>query len=246
MTFMDQQLLRQAGSPEISPDGAWMLYTLSVPNWKEAKRYTDIFVVSTKDGLPSTRQLTFTRDKSENSPQWSRDGSFFVFSSNRDAAANANTQQLYMMRPNGGEAERITDVKDGVGSFAFSKDGKWLVFAAGKNDEQQLMVLPVVGMDSSKARPLTKHATPIGWWRLSADSKTLYFVAQDSVDKADKERMAKLFTVKIRNQDIPLRHLWSLDIATGSEKRLTQGDAYSIEGVSLSNDASYVLGDRPF
>ncbi len=245
MTFMDQQLLRQAGSPELSPDGAWMLYTLSVPNWKEAKRYTDIFVVSTKDGLPSTRQLTFTRDKSENSPQWSRDGSFFVFSSNRDATGNANTQQLYMMHPNGGEAERITDVKDGVGSFAFSKDGKWLAFAAGKNDEQQLMVLPVAGMDSSKARPLTKHATPIGWWRFSADSKTLYFVAQDSVDKADKERMAKLFTVKIRNQDIPLRHLWALDLATGSEKRLTQGDAYSVEGVTLSNDGKWA-GVRAF
>ncbi|MEP7380564.1 MAG: prolyl oligopeptidase family serine peptidase [Gemmatimonadota bacterium] len=245
MTFMDQQLLRQAGSPEVSPDGAWMLYTLSVPNWNDAKRYTDIFVVSTRDGLPSTRQLTFTRDKSESSPQWSRDGSFFVFSSNRDAAANASTQQLYMMRPNGGEAEKITDAKDGVGSFAFSKDGKWLAFAAGKNDEQQLMVLPVAGMDSSKSRPLTKHASPIGWWRFSADSKTLYFVAQDSVDKADKERMAKLFTVKIRNQDIPLRHLWALDVATGAEKRLTQGDAYSVEGVSLSDDGKWA-GVRAF
>lgn len=245
MTFMDQQLLRQAGSTELSPDGAWMLYTLSVPNWKEAKRYTDIFVVSTKDGLASTRQLTYTRDKSENSPTWSRDGSFFVFSSNRDASANANTQQLFMMRPNGGEAERITDVKDGVGNFAFSRDGKWLVFAAGKNDEQQLMVLPVAGMDSSKARALTKHATPIGWWRISNDSKTLYFVAQDSVDKADKERVAKLFTVKIRNQDIPLRHLWALDIATGNEKRLTQGDTYSVEGVTLSNDGKWA-GIRAF
>ena len=31
--------------------------------------------------------LAFTKDKNENNPRWSRDASFFVFSSNRDAAA---------------------------------------------------------------------------------------------------------------------------------------------------------------
>ena len=245
MTFMDQQLMRQAGSPALSPDGSWMLYTLSVPNWKEAKRYSDVFLVSTRDGLPSTRQLTFTKDKNETSPQWATDGSFFVFASNRDAAGSAATQQLYVMHPGGGEAQKITDVKDGVGTFAFSRDGRWLAFSAGKNDEQQVMVLSVAGIDTATARPLTRHATPVGWWRFSKDSKRLYFVAQDSVDKADKERLAKQFTVKIRNQDIPLRHLWSLDLASGNEARVTQGNEYSVEGVSLSEDGKWA-GVRAF
>ncbi len=239
MTFMDQQLMRQAGGAALSPDGNWMVYTISVPNWKEAKRYTDIYVVNAREGLSSTRQLTFTKDKNENAPRWSADGKFFVFSSNRDAAGGAPTQQLYMMYPNGGEAQKITDAKDGVGTYAFSKDGKWLAFSAGKNDEQQVWVLPVAGIDTAKARLLTKHTTPVGWWRFSADSKRLYFISPDSVDKANKERMEKKFDVKIRNQDIPLNHLWALDLATGSEKRLTSGDAFSVEGVSLSNDGKW-------
>lgn len=239
MTFMDQQLLRQAGATALSPDGSWMLYTLSVPNWKEAKRYTDIFVVSTREGLASTRQLTFTRDKNENTPRWAPDGSFFVFSSNRDAANSAATQQLYLMHPNGGEAQKITDAKDGVGAYAFSKDGKWLAFSAGKSDEQQIMVLPVSGIDTARARPLTTHATPVGWWRFANDSKHLYFVAQDSVDKANRERMEKKFDVKIRNQDIPLNHLWAIDLMSGSEKRLTQSDSFSVEGVTLSDDGMW-------
>ena len=60
-TFLDQQLLNQVGSPELSPDGGSLLYTLSVPNWKEGKRFTDIWVVSTDRGPQSARRLTFTR-----------------------------------------------------------------------------------------------------------------------------------------------------------------------------------------
>src|SRR3954453_1576784 len=87
ITFLDRQLQRDIGSPTPSPDGKWLLYTLSTPDWSQAKRQTDIYLVSVKDGLASTRQMTFTKDKNETSPRWSRDGKFFVFLSNRDAAA---------------------------------------------------------------------------------------------------------------------------------------------------------------
>src|SRR6266568_6053163 len=89
ITFLDRQLQRDIGSPTPSPDGKWLLYTLSTPDWNQARRQTDIYLVSIKDGLPSTRQMTFTKDKNETSPRWSRDGKFFVFLSNRDAPAGA-------------------------------------------------------------------------------------------------------------------------------------------------------------
>src|SRR5215203_2057352 len=85
MTFLDMQLIRQVSSPAPSPDGKWLLYTLSTPDWKQAKRYTDVYLVSTQQGVPSTRQMTFTKEKNETSPLWSRDGKFFVFLSNREA-----------------------------------------------------------------------------------------------------------------------------------------------------------------
>src|SRR5256714_6377410 len=85
ITFLDRQYQRDIGSPTPSPDGKWLLYTLSTPDWNQARRQTDIYLVSVKEGLPSTRQMTFTKDKNETSPRWSRDGKFFVFLSNRDA-----------------------------------------------------------------------------------------------------------------------------------------------------------------
>src|SRR5436190_17292066 len=123
ITFLDRQLQRDVGSPTPSPDGKWLLYTLSTPDWSQAKRQTDLYLVSVKEGLPSTRQLTFTKDKNETSPRWSRDGKFFVFLSNRDApatpspsaggstatgASTTSQNQIYIMRPDGGEARKIT------------------------------------------------------------------------------------------------------------------------------------------
>ena len=235
MTFLDQQLMRQVGAPLLSPDGAQLLYTLSVPDWAEAKRSTDIYVVNTSTGLSSTRQLTFTKDKNETTPCWAPNGQFFVFSSNRDGTTN----QLYVMRPDGGEAQKISDAKDGVGNYAFTRDGRWLVFAAGKTEDQQLWSLPVATITEAKATPLTKHATPIGNWQLSRDSRRVFFVSPDSVDKANKERMEKKFDVRIRNEDIPLNHLWMLDLASGQEKRLTQSAEFSVEGFTLSADGRW-------
>ncbi|MEO6213695.1 MAG: hypothetical protein ABIP65_08725, partial [Vicinamibacterales bacterium] len=118
MTFMDVQQLRTTASPAPSLDGKWLLYTMSIPDWKEARRQTDIHLVSLQQGLPSSRQLTFTREKNETSPQWALDGSRFAFLSNRDAPESASSRaQIYMMRIDGGEARRISDAKEGVEDF---------------------------------------------------------------------------------------------------------------------------------
>ena len=90
MTFLDVQNMRQVGAPDLSADGRWLLYTVSVPDWREARRQSDIYLVSTDRGLSSTRQLTFTKDKTESTPRWAHDGSFFVFASDRDATTREN------------------------------------------------------------------------------------------------------------------------------------------------------------
>ena len=240
MSFLDMQQTRQAGGQAVSPDGKWMLYTLSTPDWKEAKRQSDVYLVSMTQGVGDTRQLTFTTDKNETSPTWLPDGKSFVFASNREAPTNAATNQLYWMRPDGGEARRISDAKDGVGAFDFTRDGKWLVFAAGKADEQQLHVIPVSGLDSAKAAPLTKHATAIRWWKVSRDSRTLYYLAADTLDTDEKLRMEKKFDVRIRNQAEPVQHLWAMDLATRQTRRLTKGLDYSVDGVTLSDNGKWI------
>jgi Tol biopolymer transport system component len=143
MTFLDVQHMRSAGAPSVSPDGRWVLYTLTTPDWREARTQSDIYLVSAERGLPSTKQLTFTKDKNESQPRWSPDGSFFVFASNRDAAPNAPAggTQLYLMRVDGGEARRITEAREGVSTWAFSKDSAWLVYRSGAANAEQLYAI---------------------------------------------------------------------------------------------------------
>lgn len=241
MTFMDNLEMRSVGSPACSPDGKWMLYTLTAPDWKSAKSFSDVYLVSIEKGVESTRQLTFTKDKNETSPRWSRDGKLLVFASNREAPASSAAQnQLYVMRPDGGEAKKITDAKNGVGTFAFSRDGKWLAFSAGKQEEQQIWVLPLANIENETPRQLTRHATPINSWQFSPDSRRIYFLSPDRIDKDNLERKEKKFDVRIRNEETPPVHLWSFDLETKQETRLTSGEDYSAGNVTISKDSQWI------
>ena len=241
MTFLDMQHMRQVGSPSVSPDKNWLLYTLSTPDWKEARRQTDIFLVSIAQGVASTRQLTFTREKSETTPRWARDGSFFVFLSNRDAPASSATQnQLYAMRVDGGESRQITNAKEGVSNFEFSADGKWLAYRSGKSGEEQLFMVPVSNVDSAKAVQLTKQAAGVGNWEWSPDSKRIYFITADTADVDEKQRREKKFTVDVRNPETPLSSLYAVDVDAKKVTRLTRDTTITVSGFEISPDARWV------
>jgi dipeptidyl aminopeptidase/acylaminoacyl peptidase len=256
MTWLDQQQLRSASMPVVSPDGQWALYALTTPDWKEARSQSDLYLVSMTRGLPSTRQLTFTRDKSEGSPQWLAGSDAFVFSSNREApAGQGGQQQLFVMRPDGGEARRITDAREGVSTFGVSPDGRWLVYRSGKADEEQLYALPVEGIrrgtppDSLRPVTLTSHPTGVGTWRVSADARRLFFITADTVDRDEKARMEKKFTVAIRNAEAPVASLWMVELpANGAPlpaspapaTRLTRDSTLSVTGFTLSDDGKWL------
>ena len=242
MTFLDMQQMRQVGSPTPSPDRRLLLYTLSTPDWKEARRQTDIHLVSLQQGVRSNRQMTFTKEKNETSPAWAKDGSFFVFQSNRDAPENAASRnQLYLMRPDGGEARRIPDAREGVADFAFSKDGASIVYKSGKSGEEQLYRLNVATLnDAPSAEQLTKHPTGIGNWQWGPDSKRIYFTSPDVLDADEKARREKRFTVNIRNAETPTASLWTLDVGEKKTKRLTEDAAYSVSGFTISPDGKWI------
>lgn len=273
MTFLDMQNVRQIGAPAHSPDGKSLLYTVSFPDWTQSRRQTDLFLVSTEQGVASTKRLTFTGDKNENAPAWSRDGKFIVFLSDRDAPAAAGaaasraatlptsgpgapyfpqavgggsggaTYQLYLMPPNGGEARKITDAREGVTTFAFSKDGKWLVYRAGAPAQEQLYALSVAAVaagDSARATQLTRHATGIGLWRFSPDSKRIYFASADSVDPDERLRLEKRFDVRVRNTEVPVSSLWALDLDSKRTTRLTRDTTYSVGDITISDDGKWI------
>jgi dipeptidyl aminopeptidase/acylaminoacyl peptidase len=244
VTFMDVQEMRSAGSEVVSPDGRWMLYTVTTPDWATARDQSDIHLVSLQEGVASARQLTFTRDRNETSPQWSRDGSFFVFASNREAPANAaNQNQLFLLRSGGaGEARRITDAREGVRDFAFSKDGQWLVYRSGRSGEEQLYRLSVAAISTGPAEPeqLTRQRSGVGIWQLAPDSRRIYFMSPDSIDTEERERREARFTVDIYHSELPLDNLYALDLNPVRTTQLTKDPSVTITGFTISDDSRWV------
>lgn len=236
MTFLDMRKMKRTSSYAPSPDGNWMLYTMSVPSWESAKDQSDIHLVSLKDGLRNHKQMTFTDEKSETSPKWATDGQYFIFSSNRDGDKN----QLYMMKPDGGEARKITKVKEGVSGYEFSKDGNWLVFRSGKEEDVQLYALPAGNPAEAEPEQLTSGETAIKDWEISPSGDRIYFTRPDHKDTDNITRMEKGFTVEVKNYETPLESLWYLDLHSKEEHRITEDASYTVSGIEISDDGKWV------
>ena len=252
MTFMDVQRMARGGSWTPSPDGEWMLYTVTTPDWAEAESQSDIHLVSMAEGVSSSRQMTYTDGKNEGSPTWSRDGSFFVFASDRDSGSGADRDptrdrvadesedQLYMMRPDGGEAQRITYADHGVSDFSFSDDGRWLVYRSGESGQEQLYSLPVNGLLTAEAEQLTDGEAGVERWEWAPDSRRIYFTRPDSRDEDDDLRREEGFTVDVKNMVTSLSNLWAMDLEPRDTRQLTSDSNLSVGGFNVSDDGRWV------
>jgi len=105
-----------------SPDGSKVLYTVrEAVMTDDRSEYVNQVFLCNADGS-NTIQLT-KGDKNSANPKWSPDSKWIAFTSSRDGKNN-----LYILPVGGGEAEKVTDVKSGVGSYDWSHDGNMIAF----------------------------------------------------------------------------------------------------------------------
>ena len=138
----DIYALRTVNDPQLSPDGSWVAYSVTVVDSAKDKSDSDIWMTSW-DGAQTIR-LT-SSPEGESSPRWSPDGRYLAFVSGRQEGKGG---QVWLMDRRGGEAQRLTTLKGGISGFAWSPDAKRLVLVLEEET------------DSIARKDTAEHKTP--------------------------------------------------------------------------------------
>lgn len=152
---IDESLsLKRASSPMISPDGRFVAYRVTETNWKDNELVSQIWLANIATGA----NFQLTRGKhSPGAAEWSPDSRWLAFVDEREPTAieplaaeqkeqqKAGTKpddekavdsgkpashQIWIISPEGGEAWQLTKSSTDVGDFEWSKDSKFIAFAA--------------------------------------------------------------------------------------------------------------------
>jgi dipeptidyl aminopeptidase/acylaminoacyl peptidase len=215
---IDQALEAQTASgAALSPDGQRVVYEVSRTNWKDNAFERDLWIA---DRAGNTHLLT-AQVKSSSGAKWSPDGRWIAFASDRSgqvAETKADSRQIYVIDPTGGEARQVTKLEDGIDGFEWARD-----------------------------------------------SKTIAFTTKDPLSKAQKDRVERYGEYSVIDGDERMTHLWTVDVtaapvaAPDKDKkpsssadaaaapfgvpeahRLTEGDGFSVQGLSWSKDGSKI------
>src|SRR4051812_11556138 len=123
ITLDDLAKFQRVSPPTISPDGEWILYTVSQVDTKEDKSQSHIWMVKW-DGSVHL-QLTYGKEGAS-APKFSPDGRYISFLSSRPGTVKGD--QVWVMDRRGGEAEQLTNITDqNIQSYDWAPESKRLL-----------------------------------------------------------------------------------------------------------------------
>ncbi len=105
ITHEDVWLMKRFGAPALSPDGRWVVFTVTEPAYNPAEQSTDLWITAV-DGATPPRRLTATKG-GEGGVAWSPDGRRIAFTAQREGDDAA---QVYLLDV----APELRSVIDGI------------------------------------------------------------------------------------------------------------------------------------
>jgi dipeptidyl aminopeptidase/acylaminoacyl peptidase len=127
ITETDLYAFRWIASPQISPDGAKIVYTLVTVNAKHDNYETSLWIIPASGG--AARPLT--SETHDSSARWSPDGRTLAFlrvPEQKDKDGKPQPAQIYLLSMDGGEARALTDIPKGASGLAWAPDGQSIAF----------------------------------------------------------------------------------------------------------------------
>lgn len=156
---------------------------------------------------------------------------------------------VWIVSAQGGDARQLTTGDRGESNPQWSPDGRLISFVAargaGTGDDAprpQIWLLPA---DGGEATALTASRSGVGAYRWSPDGRHVAYLAADTVSREEEARVRRRDDAKVYEGDFRRSHLWVIDVATKTARRLTSGEftvrgapSWSPDGTRLAFDAS--------
>ena len=215
---IDQALEAQtASAPALSPDGQRVVYEVSRTNWKANAFERDLWIA---DRAGNTHLLT-SQVKSSSGAKWSPDGRWVAFASDRPgqiADTKADTRQIYVIDPTGGEARQVTKLDDDVDGYEWAPDSKTIAFTTKD---------PLSKAQKDRVERYGEYSVIDGDERMT-HLWTVDVTAAPVVAPIKSDTAASTSAAAVPPAGVPEAH------------RLTEGEAFSVSGFSWSKDGSKV------
>jgi len=170
--------MKRVGAPVASPDGKWVVVSVTEPAYDESVTVDDLWLVPT-DGSAKPKRITHTRAP-ESGVQWSPDGHRVAFSTRREGD---EVNQIYVLDVlGGGEAARLTSLSTGASAPRWRPDGSAIAFTSivypgAKDDETNKKV--AAERKAEKAHVRAYETFPIRYWDHWLDDRQIHLFVQD-------------------------------------------------------------------
>ncbi len=140
--------IREVDDPRVSPDGAWVAFTVTRLDAEEDRADTDIYMTSLVE--PGGQPVRLTAGAgSETRPRWSPDGRYLAYL----AAREEEPTQVWLLDRRGGEPVPLTSHQASVSDLAWSPDGSRLALAVADVDPAEVEARTAVKAGRKKPAP---------------------------------------------------------------------------------------------
>jgi dipeptidyl aminopeptidase/acylaminoacyl peptidase len=146
--------------------------------------------------------------------------------------------QVWVVPVAGGKAIQFTRGDKNSTAPDWSPDGSSLAFLSDreKDGERQVWMMMANG---GEAWAVTSHKGGVTAFRWSPDGKQLLLSGTDQPNKDEEERKKIKDDTIVIDRDLRMTHLWTWNIETKAEKRLTEGN-FTVSDAQWSPDGSRI------
>jgi dipeptidyl aminopeptidase/acylaminoacyl peptidase len=233
MTFEDLQKMKRLGETTVSPDGKWLVYSVTSVNLEQNTKTAELFIQPIAGGEPQPLTVALPGDSGV---QFASDGKRILFLSSREGG-----QQVWMANfdPATGATsnpKKLTTISTEADNALWSPDGHSVLFTSAVYPD----CLAISPTDGGATGAPTDRSSSVGWSvgdKCNSD--------RDAAQAASKVK-AQIFTHLLYRHwnhytGDKRSHLFLASVETGAVRDLTPNDPHDVPPFSLEGGGGFAI-----